>query len=86
MMYDRDWIAKRIPHQGTMCLLDGVASFDEERLVCIATSHAHADRHCNARAHQHCNVRAHQHCNVRAHQHCNARAYRDHGSYSPTRA
>ncbi len=43
MIYDRNWIAKRIPHQGTMCLLDGVASFDEERLVCMATSHAHAD-------------------------------------------
>ena len=43
MKYDRDWIAKRIPHQGSMCLLDHVASFDEERLVCIATSHAHAD-------------------------------------------
>lgn len=43
MTYDRDWIAKRIPHQGTMCLLDGVASFDEERLVCIAISHAQAD-------------------------------------------
>jgi predicted hotdog family 3-hydroxylacyl-ACP dehydratase len=26
-----------------MCLLDHVASFDEERLVCIATSHVHAD-------------------------------------------
>jgi adhesin HecA-like repeat protein len=26
-----------------MCLLDYVASFDEERLVCMATSHAHAD-------------------------------------------
>lgn len=43
MTYDRDWIAKRIPHQGTMCLLDRVDSFNEESLVCMATSHAHAD-------------------------------------------
>lgn len=42
-IYDRDWIARHIPHQGTMCLLDRVASFDEERLVCIATSHTNAD-------------------------------------------
>lgn len=43
MTYDREWIAQHIPHQGTMCLLDRVESFDAERLVCIATSHTHAD-------------------------------------------
>ncbi|MDQ9171788.1 hotdog family protein [Oxalobacteraceae bacterium R-40] len=43
MDYGREWIARHIPHQGTMCLLDHVASFDEERLICIATSHAQAD-------------------------------------------
>lgn len=41
--FDRTWIAKHIPHQGTMCLLDSVASFDKERLVCMASSHTHAD-------------------------------------------
>lgn len=41
--YDRNWIARHIPHQGTMCLLDRVASFNAERLVCTATSHTHAD-------------------------------------------
>jgi predicted hotdog family 3-hydroxylacyl-ACP dehydratase len=36
---DRDWIAARIPHQGTMCLLDRVESWDQQGLHCIATSH-----------------------------------------------
>lgn len=38
-MYDHAWIAARIPHQGSMCLLDHVRSWNEERLICIATSH-----------------------------------------------
>jgi predicted hotdog family 3-hydroxylacyl-ACP dehydratase len=36
---DRDWIASRIPHQGTMCLLDGVKSWDAEGIQCVASSH-----------------------------------------------
>jgi predicted hotdog family 3-hydroxylacyl-ACP dehydratase len=36
---DRDWIASRIPHQGTMCLLDGVKSWDGEGIQCVASSH-----------------------------------------------
>jgi predicted hotdog family 3-hydroxylacyl-ACP dehydratase len=43
MTYDRDWIVRHIPHQGSMCLLDRVESFDAERLTCIATSHTHND-------------------------------------------
>lgn len=36
---DRTWIAARIPHQGNMCLLDTVESWDESGIVCIASSH-----------------------------------------------
>ncbi len=43
MIYDHAWIAARIPHQGSMCLLDHVESWNEERLVCIATSHTSVD-------------------------------------------
>lgn len=43
MDYGRDWIVRHIPHQGTMCLLDHVASFDSDRLVCMASSHSHGD-------------------------------------------
>jgi predicted hotdog family 3-hydroxylacyl-ACP dehydratase len=37
--YDRAWIASRIPHQGSMCLLDEVVSWGEEKVICEATSH-----------------------------------------------
>lgn len=40
---DHAWIAARIPHQGSMCLLDAVASWDAERIRCIAKSHRAAD-------------------------------------------
>jgi predicted hotdog family 3-hydroxylacyl-ACP dehydratase len=36
---NRDWIAARIPHQGSMCLLDRVDSWDANRVECVATSH-----------------------------------------------
>jgi len=36
---DRAWIAARIPHAGTMCLLDGVLSWDADGVRCRATSH-----------------------------------------------
>ena len=39
MTHDRDWIAAHIPHQGDMCLLEGVLSVDEQRIVCLAMSH-----------------------------------------------
>jgi len=38
-MIDRNWIVAAIPHQGTMCLLDAVVEWNDERIVCIATSH-----------------------------------------------
>ena len=40
---DRDWIAQHIPHQGSMCLLDCVEEWDEQRIQCRATSHRAAD-------------------------------------------
>lgn len=36
---EREWIVSRIPHQGAMCLLDGVESWDEQNIVCRAGSH-----------------------------------------------
>lgn len=36
---DRDAIAARIPHQGNMCLLDSVESWDCNRIRCQARSH-----------------------------------------------
>jgi predicted hotdog family 3-hydroxylacyl-ACP dehydratase len=36
-------IAHRIPHQGSMCLLERVMSWDMERITCEATSHLDAN-------------------------------------------
>lgn len=36
---DRPWIETHIPHQGRMCLLDEVLSWDAARIRCRATSH-----------------------------------------------
>ena len=36
---DHAWIARHIPHQGSMCLLDCVEAWDEQRIQCRATSH-----------------------------------------------
>lgn len=38
-LMDRDGIAARIPHAGTMCLLDRLIAWDERRIVCEADSH-----------------------------------------------
>ena len=35
----RDDIASRIPHQGDMCLLDGVTAWDDRQIQCLASSH-----------------------------------------------
>lgn len=32
-------IARRIPHQGDMCLLEAVTAWDEGQIQCVATSH-----------------------------------------------
>ena len=42
-MLDRAWIASRIPHQGSMCLLDAVEAWDRETIRCRASSHRTAD-------------------------------------------
>ena len=36
---DRAWIESHIPHQGRMCLLEEVLSWDAVRIRCRATSH-----------------------------------------------
>lgn len=36
---DQHWIEAHIPHKGSMCLLDGVQSWDEQAIVCTASSH-----------------------------------------------
>ncbi len=43
MIVDRAWIAARIPHSGTMCLLDGVLEWDAGHIRCEATSHRASD-------------------------------------------
>jgi predicted hotdog family 3-hydroxylacyl-ACP dehydratase len=40
---DHAWIAKHIPHQGNMCLLDHVQHWSEQDICCIANSHYQAD-------------------------------------------
>ena len=40
---DHAWIARHIPHQGSMCLLDYVEAWDRQRIQCRASSHRAAD-------------------------------------------
>jgi predicted hotdog family 3-hydroxylacyl-ACP dehydratase len=40
---DHDWIAAHIPHQGSMCLLDEVLSWDLQKIACRSTSHRAPD-------------------------------------------
>lgn len=39
MLIGRDEIARRIPHDGSMCLLDKVEAWDKDVITCIARSH-----------------------------------------------
>lgn len=39
MLKDRAWIAAHVPHQGSMCLLDGVLDHDDTRVRCISQRH-----------------------------------------------
>ena len=43
MLVDRAWIARHIPHQGSMCLLDYVEAWDRQRIQCRASSHRATD-------------------------------------------
>ena len=49
MQLDHGWIARRIPHQGCMCLLDRVLAWDDAMIRCSANSHR--DRNHPLRAH-----------------------------------
>jgi predicted hotdog family 3-hydroxylacyl-ACP dehydratase len=40
---DHDDIARRIPHQGSMCLLERVTAWDAGQITCEASSHRAAD-------------------------------------------
>jgi predicted hotdog family 3-hydroxylacyl-ACP dehydratase len=40
---DNKWIAQHIPHQGCMCLLDFVESWDSDTIHCRASSHRAAN-------------------------------------------
>lgn len=50
MIIDRNWMMAHIPHQGDMCLLDHVESWDEERMRAIAVSHLANDNPLRAHA------------------------------------
>ena len=41
-MLERDRIEALIPHTGAMCLLDGVAHWDETRIRCVTRTHLDA--------------------------------------------
>lgn len=43
MQLDRDWLLDHIPHQGSMCLLDGIVHWDLHYIRCTASSHRAAD-------------------------------------------
>lgn len=46
---DREEIARRIPHQGSMCLLERVSAWDSLRIRCEATSHLDPNNPLRAR-------------------------------------
>lgn len=43
MPLDHAWLLTHLPHQGSMCLLDGVTEWDGEHIRCTASSHRHTD-------------------------------------------
>jgi predicted hotdog family 3-hydroxylacyl-ACP dehydratase len=43
MLLGRDQIAALIPHEGTMCLLDGVLHWDTESIRCVSARHRSQD-------------------------------------------
>jgi predicted hotdog family 3-hydroxylacyl-ACP dehydratase len=42
ILMTREALAERLPHAGPMCLLDTLHAWDDERIVCSATSHRSA--------------------------------------------
>jgi predicted hotdog family 3-hydroxylacyl-ACP dehydratase len=49
VLKDRTWIARHIPHQGMMCLLDGVLGWDANRVQCVSGAHRSLDNPLRAR-------------------------------------
>jgi predicted hotdog family 3-hydroxylacyl-ACP dehydratase len=43
MTIDHAWIQRHIPHQGSMCLLEGVEHWDDTTIQCLAHSHVALD-------------------------------------------
>ena len=43
MLLEHAELCSLIPHAGSMCLLDGVSSWNEDEIVCSATSHRDLD-------------------------------------------
>jgi predicted hotdog family 3-hydroxylacyl-ACP dehydratase len=43
LTHDHGWIAAHIPHQGNMCLLDEVLSWDEQKVICRSNTHRAQD-------------------------------------------
>ena len=43
MQLDHAWLLAHIPHQGSMCLLDGIEHWDAQHIRCSASSHRAAD-------------------------------------------
>lgn len=43
MLIERAELCALIPHAGTMCLLDGVESWDDQSIVCITSTHLSPD-------------------------------------------
>ena len=43
MSLDREWIVKHIPHQGSMCLLERVESWDNDHIRCRTSTHRALD-------------------------------------------
>jgi predicted hotdog family 3-hydroxylacyl-ACP dehydratase len=46
---DHTWIAAHIPHQGSMCLLDCVDTWDAQQILCRAVSHRNLDHPLRAK-------------------------------------
>ena len=42
-----------IPHHGTMCLLDNIEQWDEERVICNTLTHTHNDNPLRRNGHLH---------------------------------
>jgi predicted hotdog family 3-hydroxylacyl-ACP dehydratase len=43
MMLDHAWLLAHIPHQGSMCLLDRIDSWDPQHIQCSTSSHRALD-------------------------------------------